>query len=375
MRWHLNDVHYCISWAGVSSQIKTADPTEGLLVLKTDSSTRDLDCHLNHKKLTWNLLTTLLQHHGKHFYSACACSTYFPFIIFFVAGIKLSWNKTFHISLHMRWSTAYPWEGWFLLKNKGDVPNFHFCLWKFNHDVHPCSYPTANFYQHLWPHQVCLRRSSPLKHCSTAPIQSPAHSQFWRCCQRRKRTPDKILLVLECDGGQGPAGVVTGTSGHLSSRLQPFSPLAFIKLMLPRFSGPDTNEHSFKLNSLASPLIPSPQSPAQLSAPCHIKCFWHFQEYSLPPILVCPTSSLQGIFWSLQYIKWQIADKMVYLEVLKIIKLVLTYSYRETEALIFYEKLEIKHWNPFEVSNPLKPKPQVMASPSDPGSFVLKVGW
>lgn len=39
---------------------------------------------------------------------------------------------------------------------------------------------------------------------------------------------------------------------------------------------------------------------------------------------------------------------MVFLKVPKIIKLVLTYSYRETKALIFYEKLGIKHWNPFE---------------------------
>lgn len=260
---HLNDVRYCISWAGVSSQIKTADPTEGLLVLKTDSSTRDLDCHLNHKKLTRNLLTTLLQHHVKHFYSACACSIYFPFIVFFVAGIKLSWNKTFHISLHMRWSTAYPGEGWFLLKNKGYVPNFHFCLWKFNHDVHPCSYPTANFYQqHLWPHQICLRRSSPLKHCSTAPIQPPAHSQFWRCWQRKKRTPDKILLVLECDGGQGPAGVVTGTSGHLSSHTPAFQSFSFHQAHAPQVLRTRHQQAQLQVEQFGFPIDPFSSKPS-----------------------------------------------------------------------------------------------------------------
>lgn len=248
---------------GYPHRLKQLTSLEGLLVLNTDSSTRGLDCRLNHKKLTQNLLTTLLQHHGKHFYSACACSIYFPFIICFAAGIKLGWNKTFHISLQMRWSTAYPWEGWFLLKNKGGVPDFHFCLWKCNHDIHPSAHPTANFYQqHLWPHQICLR-SSTLKHCSTAPIQPPAHSQFWGCWQRRKRTPDKILLVLQCAGDQRPAGVVKGASEHLSYHTPAFQSFSFHQAYSPQVprSRPSTKS-SFRLDSLASPLLPSPQSPA-----------------------------------------------------------------------------------------------------------------
>lgn len=83
MCWHLTYAQHHISQApskfGVSSQIKTADLIEGLLVRNTESSAKDLDWHLNHKKLTQDLLTVLLQHH-----------VLVPSAFFFMAGRKLN---------------------------------------------------------------------------------------------------------------------------------------------------------------------------------------------------------------------------------------------------------------------------------------------
>jgi len=115
---------------------------------------------LNHQLKIWTVISTTRSLHriylphcssimGNIFIQHALVPPTFHFLVFLVAGIKLSWNKTFHISLWMRWSTEFYQlslgKGWFLLQNKGVIPSLHFCLWKCNYNTHPSAYPTASF--------------------------------------------------------------------------------------------------------------------------------------------------------------------------------------------------------------------------------------
>lgn len=150
-----------------------------------------------------------------------------------VAGRKLSWNKMFHISLQTRWFssrilTVSPGKGWFLLKNKRGVPNFLFCLWKCNHDLHSCAYPTAHFNSNTCDNaseRTHSPRNPPKSAWRAAPLSNivvllqpkpPVRSRFGGY-QRRMRAPDdrqKSRQFCSGTGDQTPAGTVKSTSEH-----------------------------------------------------------------------------------------------------------------------------------------------------------------
>lgn len=73
---------------------------------------------LNHQLKIWTVISTTRSLHriylphcssimGNIFIQHALVPPTFHFLVFLVAGIKLSWNKTFHISLWMRWSTEF----------------------------------------------------------------------------------------------------------------------------------------------------------------------------------------------------------------------------------------------------------------------------
>lgn len=115
--------------------------------------------------------------------------------------------------------------------------------------------------------------------------------------ERGLLTTDKILSVL-----QRFWRPETSRHGQKHVRacsiLQPFSLLAFTEHMLPRCPGMGREQNVYHQRAASGVTIWLPHYSLllRISAPHCLRDFCHFQERRMPPIPVCLTSSLHGIF-------------------------------------------------------------------------------